>query len=306
MKVQQMSLRWFCSTWLSDVNLHDTSGLQENTDHRVVMRSGWEDRWFKGSLRCLKSLLLLITGKTVDLWFFSEFNLLPFDKLLIIDSGIGGKDNKKLLKHLRKHLSSPFLRLHLSLTPPCPCSLSFSCFHWVALSLCQFFQWGDRSHQRLGLYACWCCWRSSSLSGWPLRLWAGQCHRSQWHRAIVLSGMHLFQLGSPVGLGYFSRWLGYLLWHGLAIGQSPLRHESPQAWSVYFCECVPIRVLSVFSVCFPKSSSSVSLYMFSNVFPREYLLAGLPAPRASSCRSLLNVFQQRHCAHPWFKFCRAG
>lgn len=64
--------------------------------------------------------------------------------------------------------------------------------------------------------------------------------------------------------------------------------------------CVSIHVLSVFSMCFPKSSSSVSPHVF---LPQEYLLLTcLPAPLASSCHSFLNMFKQRHCVHLWLKF----
>lgn len=94
----------------------------------------------------------------------------------------------------------------------------------------------------------------------------------------------------------------YLLWHGLPLGQSALQSESPHAWSVFLCEYVSIHVLSVFSMCFPKSSSAVSLHAF---LPQEYLLMYPPAPLASSCHSFLNMFKQRHCAHFWLKFWHA-
>lgn len=80
----------------------------------------------------------------------------------------------------------------------------------------------------------------------------------------------------------------YLLWHGLAVGQSPLRSESSQARSESFCGYVSIHVLGVFSMCCSKSSSSVSLHVFPNVFPQEYLLLMcLRVPLASSCHSFL-------------------
>lgn len=92
----------------------------------------------------------------------------------------------------------------------------------------------------------------------------------------------------------------YLLWHGSPSGQGALRSEPPQAWSASFCECVSVHVLSVFSMYFPKSSSSVSPHVF---LPQEYLLLMcLPAPLASSRHSFLNMFKQRHCVHLWLKF----
>lgn len=74
----------------------------------------------------------------------------------------------------------------------------------------------------------------------------------------------------------------YLLWQDLAVSQSPLRSESPQAESVSFCEYVCMCFSGVFR-CFPKSSFSVSLHV-----PRSIFSMCLPAPLASSCHSSLS------------------
>lgn len=94
----------------------------------------------------------------------------------------------------------------------------------------------------------------------------------------------------------------YLLWHGLATGQSPLRSEYPghgvcPAVCVYTCAQCLLHL-------FPKGSSSVYPHLY--VFPWEYLLLMcLLAPLASSCHSSLNMFEQRHCAHLWLRFWHA-
>lgn len=122
-KSQQMLLHWFCSTWLSAVNLHETNWLQENTD-LIVARSGWEDWSFKGSLRYMSKILTFACHKwnSCLVVFFLNWVYCPLSNFNHHFRYWGG-----MIKNYLNHL--PLAQLKSNTSSPCLCSLSFPCFH---------------------------------------------------------------------------------------------------------------------------------------------------------------------------------
>lgn len=194
LKVQHMLLHWFCSTWLSAVNLHETNWLQENTD-LIVMRSGWEDWWFKGSLRYMAEILTFACHR------WNSYLVVFFLNSVYCPSNHHFRYWRGKIKIYLNHL--PQAQLKSNTSSPCLCSLSFPCFHQELYSAPAISFIKLTGHTRGWAHAHFLVWCSSFLSGCHLVLWAGQCHYSWWHWVTVPSGMCLFQLGSSVELIYF-------------------------------------------------------------------------------------------------------